>query len=47
MFWISKKELSNYRLVDDFEDMIKVMEDDMLNEFYYHKNGNEWQLTLM
>ncbi len=47
VFWISKDELSNYRLVDDFEDMVKVMEDDMLNEFYYHKNGNEWQLTLL
>ena len=46
VFWISKKELSNYRLVDDFEDMIKVMEDDTLNEFYYYKRGNDWGLKL-
>ena len=47
VFWISKKELSNYRLVDDFEDMIKVMEDDTLNEFYYYKRGNDWGLKLL
>ena len=47
VFWISKKELSNYCLVDDFEDMIKVMEDDTLNEFYYYKRGNDWGLKLL
>lgn len=47
VFWISKKELSNYRLVDDFEDMIKVMEDDTLNEFYYYKRANDWGLKLL
>ena len=47
VFWISKKELSNYRLVDDFEDMIKVMEDDTLNEFYYYQRGNDWGLKLL
>ena len=47
VFWISKKELSNYRLVDDFEDMIKVMEDDTLNEFYYYQCGNDWGFKLL
>ena len=47
VFWISKKELSNYRLVDDFEDMVKVMEDDTLNEFYYYRDGSQWGLKLL
>ena len=47
VFWISKKELSNYRLVDDFEDMIKVMENETLNEFYYYQRGNDWGLKLL
>ena len=47
VFWISKKELSNYRLVDDFEDMIKVMENETLNEIYYYKRANDWGLKLL
>lgn len=47
VFWISKKELSNYRLVDDFEDMIKVMENETLNKFYYYQRGNDWGLKLL
>ncbi len=47
VFWVSRSDLSNYRLVDDFEDMVKVMETDTLNEFYYYKNGSEWGLKLL
>ena len=47
VFWIPRKELSNYRLVDDFEDMVKVMEDDTLNEFYYYRDGSQWGLKLL
>ena len=47
VFWIPRKELSNYHLVDDFEDMVKVMEEDTLNEFYYYKNDTDWGLKLL
>ena len=47
VFWISRNKLSHYRLVDDFDDMVKVMEEDALNEFYYYKNSDEWCLKLL
>ena len=35
VFWIEREELSNYKLARDFDEMVRVMEDDDLNEFYY------------
>lgn len=41
VFWIPRTELSNYTLVDDFENMVKIFEDDHLSEiFYYREKGN-------
>lgn len=47
VFWISKAELANHRLVDDFLDMIRVMDTDALNEFYYYRDGENWALKLL
>ena len=47
VFWIPKSELKNYRLVDDFCDMLQVMESEELNEFYYYPKGNSWGLKLL
>jgi len=47
VFWISRKDLADYLLVEDFLDMVKVMEQDELNEFYYYKDGNQWGLKLL
>lgn len=47
VFWVSKEDLPKYNLVDDFMDMVKVMENDDLNEFYYFTDGNQWGLKLL
>ena len=47
VFWIPRKDLANYPLVEDFMDMLKVMERDDLNEFYYYKDRDQWGLKLL
>jgi len=47
VFWISRKDLADYLLVEDFLDMVKVMEQDELNEFYYYKDHDQWGLKLL
>ena len=47
VFWIPKETLPNYTLCSDFMDMVKVMEHDDLNEFYYFKDGDQWSLKLL
>ena len=47
VFWIPRSALSNYRLVEDFEDMVKVMEEPGLNEFYYYQTDGKWDLKLL
>ena len=47
VFWIPRKDLANYPLVDNFTDMVKVMEQDELNEFYYYKDHGQWGLKLL
>lgn len=36
VFWVARDDLPKYHLVEDFMDMVKVMESDDLNEFYYY-----------
>ena len=47
VFWIPRDTLSHYTLCDDFEGMLKVFEDDDLNEFYYYKEDGSWKLKLL
>ena len=47
VFWISKADLPKHHLVDDFMDMIKVMESDTLNEFFYYPENGKWGLKLL
>jgi len=47
VFWVSKEELPSLKLVEDFMDMLKVMESPELNEFYYYKTGGNWGLKLL
>ncbi len=42
VFWIKRNDLNNYRLAPDFDEMIKIFEDDHLSEFYYRKDKNGW-----
>ena len=47
VFWIKRSELGNYKLVNDFENMLRVFESEDLNEFYYEKINGEWRMTLL
>ena len=47
VFWIPKKNLEQYQMVDDFLDMVKVFENDDLSEFYYYTEDGEWKLKLL
>ena len=47
VFWIPRSKLCSYRMVDDFEDMVKVFESDTLSEFYYYTENEDWKLKLL
>lgn len=48
VFWISRKELKNRLLCDDFEAMLQVMDSEELSEFYYYQEPNgKWGLKLL
>ena len=47
VFWIARSDLSKYRLVDDFMDMVKVFESDDLSEFYYFTEDGKWNYKLL
>lgn len=46
MRWIAKDELHNYNLVQDFDDMLKVMATDDYTEFQYIVENDEWRVML-
>ena len=47
VFWIPRKDLEQYTLVDDFMDMVKVFENEDLSEFYYYTENEMWKLKLL
>ena len=47
VFWLSRKEFASHSFVEDFGDMLKVFEEDDLNEFYYYKENGNWALKLL
>ena len=47
VFWVPREKLSQYRCVNDFLDMIKVMESGELNEFQYVVQDGNWDIRLL
>ena len=47
VFWLSREELHNHVLVEDFLDMIKVFDSPDLSEFYYYMEAGQWGLKLL
>ena len=47
VFWIPRGKLTDYPLVDDFMDMVKVFEFANLSEFYYYTENGEWKHKLL
>lgn len=46
MHWINKEELSNVNLVSDFDELLRVILDDNLNEFQYIFEDEKWKIVL-
>ena len=47
VFWLPRSEFERCTFVEDFADMLKVFEQDELNEFYYYKEKGNWALKLL
>ena len=47
VFWIDRKDLPNYHLAPDMLDMVRVMEDETLSEFFYYKEDDSWKYKLL
>ena len=47
VFWISREQLKDYNVVNDFEDLIRVFDSDSLNEFFYYEDRGKWGLKLL
>ncbi|MBE6115017.1 MAG: 8-oxo-dGTP diphosphatase [Erysipelotrichaceae bacterium] len=46
MEWIDRARLEEYTTVDDFMELLQVMESDDLNEFIYVIENEEWKVIL-
>ncbi len=47
VFWTPRQALASLPLVNDFLDMVAVMESDTLSEFYYFTENGNWNLQLL
>ena len=46
MEWVQRSALHELRTVNDFSQLLSVFDDDMLQEFLYVKNGDDWDVVL-
>lgn len=46
-FWVKREELENMRLANTFEYMLKVFEDDCLQELFSYKENGVWQFDFL
>ena len=46
MHWVKKADLGKVNLVNDFQDLLKVMLEDELSEFRYIKENEEWKVIV-
>ena len=46
MHWVSKSELSNVNLVNDFNELLEVMQNDNLSEFQYVIENGKWKAII-
>ena len=46
MEWIKYSDISATKTVDDFDDLLKVMNTPELSEFQYLVSGDEWTVSI-
>ena len=44
--WVDRSRLSQLQTVDDFQELLDVMERPDLNEFLYERDGDDWTVIL-
>lgn len=47
VFWIKREDLCKYQLANDFEDMVRVFEDDEKSEFYIFQEDGVWKKDII
>ena len=47
VLWLSREALLQSPMVTDFLEMLKVFDREDLNEFIYHRNGENWDFQLL
>ena len=48
VYWIKREDLLDSPLANDFEEMVEVMENEKLSEFYYLKDDEDnWDFKLL
>lgn len=46
VFWIDINELSQFKLANDMDELLKIFLSDDLNEFFYHIVNGKWKFDL-
>lgn len=46
MEWVDREELAACQTVEDFDQLLNVMEDDKLTEFQYIVDGEDWKVRI-
>lgn len=44
--WVNRTDLSQYQTVEDFEELLHMMEEDDLTEFQYVIDGDSWKMRI-
>lgn len=47
VFWIPREKLTDYPLAPDFTEMVRIFETATLSEFFYTKDGENWNIRLL
>ena len=47
VFWVPRDRLTDYPLVPDFPELVRVFEEEGLNEFLYTRAGDDWNVRLL
>ena len=46
MEWVDREKLAACQTVEDFDQLLNVMEDDKLMEFQYIVDGEDWKVRI-
>ncbi len=47
VFWVGPEELPNYRLSDNFLEMLQVFKSETLSEMFWSRENGNWSLSLL